>query len=165
MRGTSSASIRLLKKFLVTNPDTLIGQQALDFLHPDDRASSMEVLQQLASGQPVVNYVNRWRCRDGSYKSILWATAPYDDLLYAAGRDITAIKAAEEEVAQSLALLEATLESTADGILVVNQEGKMTHVNQQFISMWRIPAEIIDSGDNARALAFVKSQLVDPDAL
>lgn len=60
-------------------------------------------------------------------------------------------------------LLRATLESTADGILAVNAEGKATHTNARFAEMWRIPEALLRSGDDARLLAHVLDQLVDPD--
>ncbi len=141
----------------------LIGKQALDFVHPDDLEASKKSMTQLAEGKPVINFVNRWLCHDGSYKNILWATAPFENQLYGAGRDITNIKIAESELAHSLALLEATLESTADGILVVDDKGQMARWNQQFVTMWHIPADIIESNDNQRAIEFVKDQLNDPE--
>jgi signal transduction histidine kinase/HAMP domain-containing protein/ActR/RegA family two-component response regulator len=70
---------------------------------------------------------------------------------------------AEEELAQSLSLLTATLESTADGILVVNNEGKIINLNQKFIDMWSIPPEIIQSKDNQKAIDFVLGQLKYPE--
>lgn len=70
---------------------------------------------------------------------------------------------AELELAKSLSLLTATLESTADGILVVNNEGKIVNLNQKFIDMWSIPPEIIQSGDNQKAIDFVINQLKYPD--
>jgi PAS domain S-box-containing protein len=143
-------------------PDELIGQSFLDYLHPEDRVASEKGIEQLASGHAVTDFVNRYRCRDGSYKSILWATAPYGNIFYATGRDITAMRAAEEERERSLALLQATLESTADGILVVNNEGRITHYNQQFLGMWDIPDEVIQAGDNAKTIDFVKEQLINP---
>src|SRR5258706_6272662 len=66
--------------------------------------------------------------------------------------------------AEALSLLEATLESTADGILVVGANNKITLLNQQFIRMWKIPPEIADSGDDANALRFAMEQLKDPAA-
>ena len=54
------------------------------------------------------------------------------------------------EVGSSLSLLEATLESTADGILVVDAAGKMVRLNQKFVEMWRIP-EPRDRGEKRRA--------------
>jgi len=67
------------------------------------------------------------------------------------------------ESAHALSLLEATLESTADGILVVSTEGTITRFNKQFIRMWRIPPEIAESKDDDRAIAFAMDQLKDPE--
>ena len=52
--------------------------------------------------------------------------------------DITQIKQAEIEIKQSLSLQTATLDSTADGILAVNLDGKITSYNQKFIDLWNI---------------------------
>jgi len=79
-------------------------------------------------------------------------------------RDITDRLHAEAELRDTLSLLSATLESTADGILVVDQAGKIVSLNRKFAAMWRIPQEILESRDDDRAIAFVLSQLTDPDA-
>ncbi|MFI5180978.1 MAG: PAS domain S-box protein [Thermoanaerobaculia bacterium] len=63
---------------------------------------------------------------------------------------------------QSLSLLEATLESTADGILVVGLNGRIVSYNQRFAEMWRIPREVLETRDDDQALAFVVGQLADP---
>jgi diguanylate cyclase (GGDEF)-like protein/PAS domain S-box-containing protein len=70
----------------------------------------------------------------------------------------------ERELEESLSLQRATLESTADGILVVDRNGRMVSFNQRFKEMWRIPQEILERGDDDSALAFVSSQLVEPDS-
>ncbi len=72
-------------------------------------------------------------------------------------------KKAENELKESLSLLEATLESTADGILVVNHEGHIRSCNTQFKKLWRIPEDIIQSGDDRKVMSFVLGQLKDPD--
>ncbi len=72
-------------------------------------------------------------------------------------------KRAEETLQRTLSLLTATLESTADGILVVNTEGKIVGFNHKFLDLWRIPDSIIASRDDNQALAFVLDQLKDPD--
>lgn len=74
---------------------------------------------------------------------------------------------AEFQVEQTLATLDSTLQSTlnatADGILIVDREGRMTHFNQKFLEMWKIPADIAESRDDAKALAFVLGQLKEPE--
>jgi diguanylate cyclase (GGDEF)-like protein len=70
----------------------------------------------------------------------------------------------ERELEESLSLQRATLESTADGILVVDRSGRMVSFNQRFKEIWRIPQEILDRGDDDGALAFVSSQLVEPES-
>lgn len=78
-------------------------------------------------------------------------------------KDVTDRRRAEEERKRTLSLLSATLESTADGILVVNREGKIERYNQKFIQMWSIPDAVVESGDDEKALTHVLDQLEDPE--
>jgi len=70
---------------------------------------------------------------------------------------------AEADHWRSLSLLRATLESTADGVLVVDNLGKINTYNQKFVEMWRISAEVLSSGSDADALGFVLDQVKDPE--
>jgi PAS domain S-box-containing protein len=68
----------------------LEGKHVLDYLHPDDVETSKSVLAELAKKNPLTNFINRFRSRDGSYRSLEWRSYPYDGkLLYASARDIT----------------------------------------------------------------------------
>ena len=79
-------------------------------------------------------------------------------------RDITDRKRSEESLAQSLSLVEATLESTADGILVVDARGVVTGYNERFVEMWGIPQEFADIHNDERLIKYVLDQLKDPDS-
>jgi PAS domain S-box-containing protein len=77
--------------------------------------------------------------------------------------DITERVRAEEEADRSMALLRATLESTADGILVVDTEGKIVSYNRKFVEMWRLPEQLVAARVDAAVLQFVLDQLKDSD--
>jgi len=71
-------------------------------------------------------------------------------------------KPAEDALEKSLSLLKATVESTADGILVVDKNGRVETSNQKFMEMWRIPPSLAKSGEDSILLDFVLSQLKEP---
>jgi len=77
-------------------------------------------------------------------------------------QDLSERKHAEKALANSFSILQATLESTADGLLVVDQTGQMVQFNQKFVEMWGIPADILASRDDSRTIAYVLEQLKDP---
>ena len=70
----------------------------------------------------------------------------------------------QRELEATLSLQQATLESTADGLLVVDREGRMVSFNQRFKEMWRIPDEMLRSAEDQGATAFALDQVADPDA-
>ncbi len=76
--------------------------------------------------------------------------------------DITDRKRHEDALARSASLLHATLESTADGILVVERSGKITIFNQRFANLWQLPRAILESKENGAALNAIRNQLKDP---
>ena len=69
---------------------------------------------------------------------------------------------ADREVRSTLSLLGATLDSTADGILVVDNSGAVTRINSQFARMWRLPEDLFN-GDRDAALQFALNQLRNPE--
>ena len=77
-------------------------------------------------------------------------------------RDVSDSKRNEAEFRTALSLLSATLESTADGILVVTDTGKIRAFNERFRSMWGISAQLMASQDDDKILSFVLDKLVDP---
>jgi PAS domain S-box-containing protein len=77
--------------------------------------------------------------------------------------DITARKNAETKLEKSLSILRATIESTADGLLVVDLKGNVVQYNRKFSEMWRIPGHLLDTMDDSQLLMFVKDQLKNPE--
>jgi signal transduction histidine kinase/PAS domain-containing protein len=82
-----------------------------------------------------------------------------------ASQDVTDERAGQARLTSALSLLEATLDSTADGVLVVdNVTRRIVRHNAKFASLWRIPGEILRACDDAIALAWVRDQVADPEA-
>jgi PAS domain S-box-containing protein len=79
-------------------------------------------------------------------------------------RDITERKRAEEALRESETELRAILESTADGILAVDNKGKVIKANQRFVEFGGFPQSLMDVGEDRVLLDFVLKQLPDPDA-
>jgi diguanylate cyclase (GGDEF)-like protein/PAS domain S-box-containing protein len=86
------------------------------------------------------------------------------ELVIGIDRDISERKRAEAELEQSISTLYATLEATADGILVVDGQGNIANFNRRFTEMWHVPDSIMESREDNQALAFVLDQLIDPKA-
>ena len=79
------------------------------------------------------------------------------------GRDMRDRKRAEREVLQAVTLLQSTLESTADGILVIGDGDRIVSYNHRFVEMWHIPQELMETSDDRRAMEWIVEQLASPD--
>lgn len=72
---------------------------------------------------------------------------------------------AHQEAQHALSLAQATLESTADGILIINKSGEVTDWNQKFVDMWRLPVGLLEAGPEGPGFSYVLDQVVDPEGL
>ena len=99
---------------------------------------------------------NRYLNKNGNPETV------YGELCHCIN-EVVRIKDAEKATERSISLLKATLESTADGILVVDRAGKIAGFNQKFCKIWRIPESIMASKDDNQLLTFVIEQLKDPE--
>lgn len=95
--------------------DELLAKPYLDFIHPADRDSTLAEAQSLTAGVDTISFENRYRCKDGSYKLLLWSATPSLDqsLVYAVARDITERKRAERRLAAGYAVTRILAESTS----------------------------------------------------
>jgi PAS domain S-box-containing protein len=80
--------------------DELMAKRFLEFVHPDDIEATRQALTELASQQKVIDFENRYRCKDGTYRWLEWSSASDGKLIYAAARDVTDRKQAEQKIVQ-----------------------------------------------------------------
>ena len=87
----------------------------IEFVHPDDVAATIKEAAELVCGGELMRFENRYCCRDGSYKWLLWMCATFEDLIYCVAHDITDAKEAEEALRQANDQLEGrVMERTAE---------------------------------------------------
>src|SRR5262249_27516302 len=77
--------------------------------------------------------------------------------------DVTELRTAIDNLHRARSLLEAALEATADGLLVVDRKGSVSTYNQRFLSLWRIPPHIAQCHDHEKLLTYASDQLEDPE--
>lgn len=136
------------------------------YLTKKDRQQYIQLLQK---HKRLKNYRQQMKRKDGSLAYIVAnLVGEFDErgeLVQIKGyvMDETERKESEEKLEKSLSLLRATLESTADGILVVDAAGRIASFNQKFIDMWRIPSSVVEKRNDKEAIAFVLDQLKEPD--
>ena len=109
----------------------LEGRLFLDFVHPDDKAATMEEIQNLSGQSRARNFVNRYRARDGSYRYIEWRGFVAGKTIYASARDITARKQADLALRESEAQYRGIFEQAAVGICHCSLDGMFLRVNQR----------------------------------
>jgi PAS domain S-box-containing protein len=80
--------------------EELLARPFLDFVHPDDHAATVaEVERQVIAGMPVLNFENRYRHKDGSWRVLSWKSVPQPDgRMYAVARDVTEYKESERRI-------------------------------------------------------------------
>ncbi len=91
------------------SPAELEGKRLLDFVHPDDMEASLGAMSELNAGKKVLQFTNRYRHRDGSYRWIEWRLFPAGNLIYASARDVTERKKMTDLIEASLAEKETLL--------------------------------------------------------
>lgn len=105
----------------------LEGKSFLEFVHPDDIQATKDETARLEKGNEILNFENRFRCKDGSYRWIEWRSFPEENLIYAVARDVTERKLTEEALRESEKRFRAMIEHSSDAITMINSEGKIIY--------------------------------------
>jgi PAS domain S-box-containing protein len=157
-----------LTSFGYTLEDLEKGVNVLQVFSGEDHQRLGENIRKILRGEPTGALEYTAKRKDGSTFPVITYSVPIIHENIPVGLrgvlvDITERKVAEQATLQALSLLEATLESTADGLLVIDCGGKIVNFNQKFAQMWRIPQRILETGDDATAINHVLKQLTEPN--
>lgn len=109
--------------------EELFSKPYIEFVHPEDQEATLANMQKLEGGEELIGFENRFICKDGSYRWLLWHSAPYTSgkTIYAVASDITDRKQAEAERSRLVAILEAS----TDFIGITDLEGNVLWNNEQ----------------------------------
>ncbi len=151
------------------SPTENIGRNAFELIHPDDRPQALELFGELRKRPGhLIRAELRALHKDGIWRQLeTVGVNRLDDAAIGAivvtYRDVSERKRTEQDLRHTLSLLSATFESTADGILVVDLDGRIVSFNRMFAELWRIPDSVLEAKNSAQTIAFVLEQLEDPE--
>ena len=88
------------EKVLGWTTQDMVSRPFTTFVHPDDRDRTAEVAARLAKGEDVVQFENRYLCKDGSFRWFMWnaTTSLEDKVIFATARDVTELKQVQEQL-------------------------------------------------------------------
>jgi PAS domain S-box-containing protein len=167
--GTLTFVNEAICRYMDIPREILLGQNCLNFLPEEDQRYVIEYLSSMTPSNPNGHFRHRINLPNGKTLWQEWTCTIIFDKegrpieFQSVGRDITDLIQAEEKNKNTLSLLNSTLESTADGILVVDKTGKIVKYNQKFAQMWHIPDAILETNDDKAALDYILNQLINPD--
>ncbi len=110
------------EKALGYSKEELMSKPYLEFVHPDDLSSTMAADTDLTKDMDVLNFVNRFRCKDGSYKWIEWRSYPLGGRIFGAARDISRRIETEKEIRSLNRDLELKVEERTAELRHANEE-------------------------------------------
>mgnify|MGYP000179828938 CR=1 FL=1 len=131
---------RLNKEWVTTLGYTLQeleGQKYINFVHPEDREATNQAILQLRNQQIILNFTNRYRHKDGTYRWLEWRSYPIGSLIYSSARDITDRKVMEEILRANEEKYRTLFESESDAIFLINSEDGCIHeVNSAAVRLY-----------------------------
>ncbi|HWF16565.1 MAG TPA: EAL domain-containing protein [Acidimicrobiales bacterium] len=163
----------VITRLLGHDPELLEGQPLSGIVTRRDKAKFKAVLaaarRTAPSAHPVTARIDLLRHDQGVVPFELHFVNLLDDPtvegIVITGHDVTAQVGAERNLSDALSRLTATLDSTADGILVTDPAGKITDFNRRFVEIWGLPDDAVARQYDATTLAFALERLTHPEAL
>jgi PAS domain S-box-containing protein len=111
-------------------------------------------MSELKKQNKILNFVNRYRAKNGSYRFIEWRSYPEGNLIYAAARDVTENRLREQALEESDSTLRGIAEFAYDAIIMIDDKGK--------ISFWNPSAERIFGYSSKEASGADLHELIAP---
>ncbi len=125
------------------------GKNFIDFVHPDDTAATAAEIAKLSAQESVLNFVNRYRCKDGSYRWLEWRSTPVGKIIYSVARDITTRKHTEGIMQAASWYSRNLIEVSLDPLVTISADGKITDVNNATVQITGVERTSLINSDFA----------------
>lgn len=143
----------------------ITGKSYIDFIHPDDKKITEEANQKLNEKGRLLNFVNRYRCKDGTYKFIEWSSINNNNgTFYSSARDITERILNERALKESEDRFRSIFEMANAGIFFANKTGQFMMANKAFLDMVEYNSDEI-IGMDFTELTFEDDQVAENELL
>lgn len=139
----------------------LMSKPFFEFVHPDDLYSTINETEKLRHGIPTIEFENRYRCKDGTYKWISWHCMPHPaGTLYAVARDVTAEKETQKTLRTSLREKEVLLKEIHHRVKN-NLQVISSLINMQIRKLDTAPAKnaLLECQSRIQAIALIHEKL------
>ena len=123
--GTVARVSRSWETTLGYRPDEIEGRPLLRLLHPDDMPGTLNSVVEVETrraGDPILGHVNRYRHRDGRYRTLEWRAQRFGDRIYAVARDVTERVAADRALVEAKSAAEAANRAKSDFLANMSHE-------------------------------------------
>jgi PAS domain S-box-containing protein len=138
-------------------------------VHPDDLERSKAVVAEALHRKGPFSYDHSIVRADGTRRMLHTRGEVFADAQGNAARmvgtcwDITELAEATAARERLVSLLQATIDATADGILVVDRQRQIALCNRRFLSLWQIPPDVADAREEAKLLTWMRAEVEDAD--
>ena len=115
----------------------MLTTSSFDFIHPDDIENTQKELYSLGEGDNTINYIQRFKAANGTYKYIEWTSSPEKGTgnIFGIGRDITELKLKEQQLAESEEKLRIFFENSQGIMFTHNASGRFLSANDAGAAM------------------------------
>ncbi|WP_049559640.1 PAS domain S-box protein [Limnoraphis robusta] len=150
----------------------LLSQPFLELIHPEDYDRTIAELERLKNGKKTLEFENRYRCNDGTYRWLLWTATPVveENRIYAVARDITQRKQVEVELRQREERFRTVANFTYDWESWIDPEGNFLYVSpsceritgyspEEFIRNPQLLIAIVHPEDRGIVLEYLQEHL------